>query len=495
MKKKYILFTAHLFLIMGIISCFSFSAHARRNRERAVRGSSIKAVDRNLSVGLQTKSSTIICAYPGDPTCIGTQIFSCPPEQQKDSDDNCVCIDPTMTIDPTDKTKCILKKSEVIVTIRRNCGNTLIKAVSSACNESHTNGGMGGYNNEEYKCYDPNELYALFDTRDLYIFADGQSYEYDNVCSAYTEDFMKSIATDYEVSGANSPACKIQRAIADATSECFALVLSTGKATGATQAIRGNLKNTCGAPGILQKYEKLFGVPPPSGIHFPTNLPELFISAGRTSMADGLELVGKALDGRLTDKTDSWERDITVIANTQLSKVATHCGQEYATTTHNEDIQLTSDKSSLQRLRDEKGLLAGSQEWALNQASVFIGENQVNKLKREGIIGGITDEEVAMGKMDVITVENFTPKIIKEKLEEEDKLSATYLFITERSGADDNDNTSKGKDQFKIIEAKIDGATINLTYRPYDGMSENSIPIDAYKAMMNRQENTDEITE
>lgn len=483
--------------ILLLIGIFSLPTNGYSQR-RSFKNANSKATSKK-SVGLVTPNSTIVCSNPGDPNCIGPNnnspipAFSCPTGQIKGANNYCVCEDENYIVSPDDKTKCILKNSDTALALKKECGNVLIKAVHAQCKDSYLYNGKGGGNNSEFKCYDPTELYSLFNTSTLKVYKDNKTYLYDEVCNIYTEDLMKSIAVDYEVTGANSIACKRARAIANASSECFALVLSTGKAQGAVDSIKSYLNNTCGVAGINQQYQKLFGEVP-AGITFPTNIPGLYTSAGKTSLANGIEYMGKLLDGKITDKTDTWEREITVINNSYLNQVSAMCGQEYAVSMHNEDIQIVSEKSSIQRMIDEKGALAGASEWASNQVAVFVGDNRVNKIKREGIVGGIKDEDVKASNTETIplgTISNndLKKKVetqLKEKLKENKKEPISYVLFTFTMKDGDTEN-----DYFRIVKTTYNSIGDNYNYETIDFDKNLNLPASVLSDTVGKQEKKD----
>lgn len=486
-------YITNILLTLGILSLPNNTYSQRATR--SVKSAQIKATSKK-SVGLVTSGAKRTCSNPGDPNCIGPNqnttlsAFSCPTGQIKGPNNYCICEDADYIVNPDDKTKCIQKTSPVGTALKKECGNVLIKAVQGQCKESYLHNGKGGENNDEYKCYDAAELYSLFDTSTLKVYTNGQSYNYDEVCYSYTEDLLKSIATDYDTTGPNSIACKRARAIANSSSECFALVLSTGKALGATKAIKSNLENTCGLKGINSQYQKLFGEIP-AGINFPINIPNLYINAGKSSVANGVDLFGKFLDGKITDKTDTWEREITVINNSYLNQVSAMCGQEYAVSMHNEDIQIVDEKSSLQRMIDEKGAIAGASEWAGNQASVFVGESRVNQIRREGVIGGIKDEEVKTSNTKAISLENISSdRKFKDKVEEylssQDEPTSYILFTFTMNDGDKENN------YFRIVKTTYNSIGDNkYEYETIDFNKELNLPANVLSETVGKQEKTD----
>lgn len=490
--KQYI---SHILLVMGIFS-LPLNSYSQRTA-RAIKNAQIKSVNKK-SVGLVTSGAKITCSNPGDPKCIGPNEtnpltpFGCPAGQKKADNNDCICEDDNYIVSPDDKTKCILKSSPVATALKKECGNVLIKAVSAQCKDSYLNNGRGGANNEEYKCYDASELYSLFDTSSLHVYIEGKDYRYDDVCYIYTEDLMKSIASDYDISGPNSIACKRARAIANASSECFSLVLSTGKALGATDAIKTNLQKTCGTAGINQQYQKLFGEVP-NGVTFPTNLPDLYTKAGKGSFANGLDMVGKWMDGKITDKTDTWEREITVINNSYLNQVSAHCGSEYAVSMHNEDIQIVDEKSSLQRMIDEKGSIAGVTEWVGNQASVVVGEHRINKIKREGLVGGIKDEDVSASGAETVDIglmsssyltDGFRREVNNKLKNRTDEIPYALIIFTL-----DNGDTTKYYRLIKLLKSGT-GSTL-YTYETVDYKKDLNLPSSVLQEIIGRTEKTD----
>jgi hypothetical protein len=188
--------------------------------------------------------------------------------------------------------------------------------------------------------------------------------------------------------------------------------------------------------------------------NFPKDLPERFQKAGKVSVADIGNLIGNYMDLKITDRTSSWENDIKNIVNTEIAKVPMHCGQEYATQMHEMNMNI-DERSNFAKRIDEQGIAKAVQTWSLDQASVVLGENKVDKLKRQGIVGGMSDEEVAKRDGNVAgayTVADFGEAAIQSALDgDKAKLAGkTFaLFIKEKEG------------EFKIVTFKIESEKVS----------------------------------
>ncbi|MBR1544618.1 MAG: hypothetical protein IJ638_01580 [Alphaproteobacteria bacterium] len=383
---------------LGVIGVFSvsdaFSREARRSSKLQKASNAKDSAGLRVKAGTSSKGSSGACGANAVLNSLGTA---------------CECKDATnFVINVFNPNECLQKTDPVVISHKKACGNVFLTAINRECEISFANNGMS--EDGTFKCYDANDLFLKFDTSSLVVYVDGTQYAYDKVCYLYTEDLAKSIADDYSITGVNSPNCKLKRVVADASSECFQAVLAAGKAYGATNAISSDLQKICGYTGLHAKWAQLFGNDDSSKVNFPKNIPDLYLQAGKLSSADGVALVGNILDGKMTDKSNTWELNITQVLNSHLKDVSVACGSEYAISEHNTDLQLSNEKSSLARAIDEKGALKGAQDWAMMQASVVIGEDKANKVLKKGILG-MNDDTSKEDKSDIIVtvlpVENF----------------------------------------------------------------------------------------
>ena len=198
---------------VGVLSCFSlkdaFSRDARRHSKV------ISATNARGSVGLVAKKTDNLgCGQNAKPNANGSA---------------CECLDAeNYVINTTNPVECFQKTDPVVIAQKKACGNVFFNAVNQICELSSKNNGLS--DDGSIKCYDANDLFLKFDTSNLIVYINGVQYLYDKACYVYTEDFAKVVAEDYSITGLNSPNCKLKRVIAEASNECFQLVLSAGKA-------------------------------------------------------------------------------------------------------------------------------------------------------------------------------------------------------------------------------------------------------------------------
>ncbi len=473
-----------IYSIIAIVSIFDTNvAISQRDLRRASKH--IKTSDFANSSGLRTKLTK--CAK-GDSRCAEKQEkkIACGNNAQKNiTETACECIDPiNYIISATNPNECISKNDNYAITQRKQCGNALINAIEKECSESRFNQGLGQDGN--LKCFDANDLFLRFDTSNIKVYIEGIAYEYDKICYMFTEELTKAISEDYAIIGPNSPNCKLKKAIAEASNECFQIVLSTGKAFNAIDSLEKTLQNTCGAIGIRSKWVKLYGDEDTSGIIFPTKIPEAYINAGKLTAANGIELTGNLLDGKITDRSNTWERDITMLLNSHLKEVGLACGQEYAISEHNTNIQLSNEKSSLQNAIDTYGSIKGSQIWTMNQASVIIGENKTNELIRNGILENSSNKEEESNKIEIIdNIETINEYEIGQNLQ---KIISTIPSGTNRYIIFSNS-------EYKFIDIKKEtNASDKIEYSTIEYTDEMNIPSSILKKMINKTESTFEIT-
>ncbi len=374
------------FTKFSLLACFFSVAFTDISFCREVRRSSkiSKASNYKDSAGLRVNKSLLASSSNSNALKCGQNA------QPNANGSECECLDPVNYVkNALNPIECFQKTDPTVIAQKKACGNVFLNAVNNVCRDAFSNNGLS--EDKSLKCYDANDLFLKFDTSSLIVYINGVQYEYDKVCYLYTEDLAKSVAEDFSITGINSPNCKLKRVVAEASNECFQAVLAAGKAYGATRNISSDLQNICGYTGLHAKWAQLFGEDDSSRVKFPKNIPDLYLHAGKIGAADGSALIGNFLDGKITDKTNTWERDITQILNSHLSDVGAACGKEYAISEHKIDMQILDEKSSLQRQISEKGALKGGQDWAMTQASVFIGEDKANKVIKKGIFG--SDEE------------------------------------------------------------------------------------------------------
>ncbi len=437
---------------VGVFSCFSLKDAFSRDTKR--HSKIISATNARGSAGLvaNKKSDNLRCGQNARPNANGSA---------------CECLDAeNYVINTSNPTECFQKTDPIIIAQKKACGSVFLNAVNQICDLSSKNNGLS--DDGSIKCYDANDLFLKFDTSGLIVYIDGAQYLYDKACYIYTEDFAKIAAGDYSIVGLNSPNCKLKRVVAEASNECFQTVLASGKTIGATKSISADLQRICGYTGLHLKWSKLFGEDRDSSkVDFPRNIPDLYLNAGKLSAADGVELVGNLLDGKLTDKSNTWERDITQILNSHLNDVGAACGKEYEISKHDTNIQISDEKSSLGRAVEEKGSLKGAQDWAMMQASVFIGEDKANSIKKKGAFGSDSSVDSSVG---IVKVKDFD----SIKYDKDFELGGMFVLLSDK--------------EYSIIDVKKDSVKDELTYTFVEYSDKIDLSKDALKAIVGKEQ-------
>ncbi len=416
----------------------------------------------NVNSGRGNNPKNIRCSKPGDPKCIGgakDTFFHCGKNAKRNSAGNgCECTDPrNYSLNPKNQYECI-KNSELTngsgydPKIKKACGKALIKVAENACELSPFNNGMSkeieieSGVSSKIKCYDPADMFIKLKTNDLMVDTENEDSnkrfrKYDEICANYTEELLKNITETYSITGANSITCKVNRAIAAASNDCYKTTLSVGRAYNAVEKIEGKLKELCGRQGITKQWNAMFGNDHTAQVQhlFPDDIPDRYRQTGKLGAAEGMQLVGNFLDGKITDKKLDWEAQITALANSYNNTVSSACGKEYEIAQYNTNLQIAEKKSSLARMIDEEGGVKGTQKYFMNQISVFTGENRTNKWKREGFIGGIKDKNVENNNETSISIINLSEnEFNKEQFEKKIEIkpgTTRYLVHTDKSYA------------------------------------------------------------
>ena len=408
-------FTVVLFLNCCLSSGVVFSRDSRRASSKLLKISDLKNSSGLVVTDIFLKNSSISgdrgSSAPG---------LRCGAHAKLNADGSaCECEDPVnYVLNTTNPIECYQKVDPVVLAQKKACGNVFVNQVNKICRDSTKNNGLSSEITEEIdgeestyriKCYDANDLFLKLDTSSWKVYVDGKEYDYDNACYIYTEELAGVVSEDYSITGANSLNCKLKRVIAEASSDCFQIVLSSGKSWGYGKegALLRTLEGVCGIKGLKAKWDNLFGDEDMSGVTLPTDIPTIYLNAGKIGAENMVALTGNLLDGKITDKSSTWERDITQILNAHIGQVGSACGKEYEMTLHDVNLQIVDEKSSLERAVEGKGLLKGTSDWGLDQASVFIGEDKTNRMKKSGTYGSSKDRDDDDSLFGYVAVDNF----------------------------------------------------------------------------------------
>ena len=114
----------------------------------------------------------------------------------------------------------------------------------------------------------------------------------------------------------------------------------------------------------------------------------------------------------------------------------------------------------------------------MNQASVFMGENTINKIKREGIVGGTKDADVKVGD-NIQTLEldddEITTDTIKNIIVSKKPATGRYIIIS----------TSKN---YRFID--LTNNTNDYSYSTVNYNEDMNLPASVLKLMLNGNEST-----
>lgn len=450
------------------------------------------------------KSGKITCSNPGDPACLGTDEPFKPGSKKPKPRTPTPSRNPGNTppnkkggsppsTPPGSNTKI---PASCPIVLKKACGMALMRKVDLLCSDSELNGGIAYKGDTKVKCYDPTDLLVKFDTSEIVVEVDKQIADtylpnrnkekpiyYNDICESCSNDLFASIADNYAITGENSLNCKKARVIAAGANECFQITLAAGKAYGVGSAIESKLQAACGASGLYARWNSMFGEQ--KGLmKFDGDMPFKFIHVGDIGASDSVKLTGNFLDGKYTNKSNTWERELLELANTYNNQVSGFCGKDYTVSMHNTNIDIINEKSSLERMVDEQGSLKGATTWGLNQASVFFGENTTNKIAKEGILGKNKEEKKKEGvvvpiKIEEIKIENFKEEKFKEGIKNilAGKMVGFYLLHDDKN--------------FRIVEIKKNSGDDKLSYSTKDYDDSMDISNDGLKFMIKKTEKTD----
>lgn len=101
--------------------------------------------------------------------------------------------------------------------------------------------------------------------------------------------------------------------------------------------------------------------------------------------------VGKLADLKLDMKSNTYPRELVVIANTFITEGENACGKDFASDMADTSFELADNRSALERAISKKGLLKGVFDFALDNTVAIVSEDKAEDIKKKGIAGKIKE--------------------------------------------------------------------------------------------------------
>ena len=245
---------------------------------------------------------------------------------------------------------------------KRTCTNLVVQGLTKFCGDK--------------KCKNATEAYAglvmptnTIATSDIY-------------CANFIEDAVNNLWNSYDSYALNETKnCNIALARSLAAEACYRYVL-----TMQNQKIRiseADLNEFCGTEAIKKQYSQLSNGETIEEAEASNNndIAKSFSKVGNIGWSN-LASYTRLLDGKIDFKTTEFPRDLIMLVNSLTSQGNMMCGEKNYTELKDANIQLIEKTGSLEKRIQEKGLLAGSKDWGVDQfVGTFKGENWADKVK------------------------------------------------------------------------------------------------------------------
>ncbi len=242
---------------------------------------------------------------------------------------------------------------------KRTCTNLVVQGLTKFCGDK--------------KCKNATEAYAglvmptnTIATSDIY-------------CANFIEDAVNNLWNSYDSYALNETKnCNIALARSLAAEACYRYVLTMQNQK--VVISESDLNEFCGKNAVITQYSQLSNGEKITETEAGDNIATYFAKVGNIGWSN-LASYTRLLDGKIDFKTTEFPRDLIMLVNSLTSQGNMMCGEKNYTELKDANIQLIEKTGSLEKRIQEKGLLAGSKDWGVDQIGAFTGENWADKVK------------------------------------------------------------------------------------------------------------------
>lgn len=264
----------------------------------------------------------------------------------------------------------------------RECTNLVVQALKKQCKGTRD-------------CKNATETYALLSfkdadlnsTTDIKIPADYR----ETYCANFLETAVNKLWNSYDsVATLNEENCNIALAKSFAAEDCYLYVM-----TNQTEKIiinEDDLKSRCGKKGIAKQYNTLTGED--KSELGDDKLAEYFSKVGNIGVSDIMAYPARVMEGKIDFKSSSFPRELVQLVNTIKSQGNVMCGPDRYTELYDTNMPLEIKQTSLQKAIQDKGIAKGTFDWGLDQAGIVLGEDKIDSIRDNGMMGKKKDTKV-----------------------------------------------------------------------------------------------------
>lgn len=257
----------------------------------------------------------------------------------------------------------------------RECTNLVVQALKKQCS--------GGK-----KCKNATETYAILQFDDLNLASSSTvsipSTYRETYCANFLETAVNKLWNSYDsVANLNEENCNVALARSLAAEACYRELLADKNTE--TKSTRGT--DACSTAEVKKYYTQLTGETNAPSSATGDDLQSIFSKVGKMSWKNITARIGRFADLNFSSNTDEYPRELVQLVNSLKSQGNVMCGPDRYTELYDTNFALSQTTSSIEKAVQEKGILKGTFDWGLDQAGIILGEDRIDNIKQNGILG------------------------------------------------------------------------------------------------------------
>lgn len=253
-------------------------------------------------------------------------------------------------------------------------------------------------------CTNATEVYANLDFSDPYKDKNDNTIATEIYCTNFIETAVNKLWDSYDSYANNEEKnCNIALARTMAAEACYRFALTQqnkkvviyeGDEEKGDDYNKDKFVGYCGTKKIKEYYAKISGRN--EDINTGDGLPAYFHNVGNIGWSNIGAYADRILSLKIDFKTNEYPRELVQLVNSLKSEGNMMCGEKNYSQLYDTNFQLFDKTGALGKAIDNKGILAGSRDYFLDQVSVFTGTDNEEKRKKEGL--KFTKEEIEKRK-------------------------------------------------------------------------------------------------
>ena len=245
------------------------------------------------------------------------------------------------------------------------------------------------YCKDKKNCTNATEVYASLDFSEPYKVNDVEVAN-EIYCTNFIETAVNKLWDSYNAYANNEEKnCNIALARTMAAEACYRHALANQN----NKVVISDFKDKCGSDKIQNYYKRIANIDKNKELDEDTktkindrdDLDKYFDNIGNIGFSNIGAYVDRLLSLKFDFKTNEYPRELVQLVNSLKSEGNMMCGEKNYSQLYDTNFQLFDKTGALGKAIDNKGILAGSRDYFLDQVSTFTGTDNEEKRKKEGL--------------------------------------------------------------------------------------------------------------